>query len=281
MARSRNTLPQQIDVAHLISTGVLALLERLQPDQLLLADRSFYAFAPWHKAQASGAKLLWRVKSNLRLPVHKRLRDGSYTSEVFASGDRKRRQGQKVRVIEYTLAGVPGPAQTYRLITNLDPEEGTAQQLAALYHERWEIENTFGEFKTHLAGGYSSALRSKTPELVLQELWGLLLAHFAVRQLMAQAAWRQKQDPDRPSFVHAVRVLRRRLPQAAVVPPERLPVWRDALLTEIAAGTAVSSRGRINPRGVKRKMSHFNLRHRGARLHRKIAPVPVLIINSS
>jgi len=84
------------------------LLERLQPDQLLLADRGFYSLTLWRKASASGARLLWRVKSNLQLPVHELLADGSYTSEVFASTDRKRQHRLPVRVIEYALASVPG-----------------------------------------------------------------------------------------------------------------------------------------------------------------------------
>lgn len=92
---------------------------------------------------------------------------------------------------------------------------------------------------------------------MLQELRGLLLAHFAIRQLMAQAAWPRGLDPDALSFVHAVRVIKRKLPRAAAVPPERLASWRDALLAEIARARCVSSRGRFNPRGVRRKMSNF------------------------
>ena len=95
-------------------------------------------------------------------------------------------------------------------------------ELAALYHERWEIESVFDEFKTHLRAN-STVLRSKTPELVQQELWGLLLAHFAIRQLMVQAAWPHGLDPDRLSFTHAVRVIKRKMPQAAAAPP--LGVW--------------------------------------------------------
>ena len=91
-------------------------------------------------------------------------------------------------------------------------------ELAALYHERWEIESVFDEFKTHLRAN-STVLRSKTPELVQQELWGLLLAHFAIRQLMVQAAWPHGLDPDRLSFTPAVRVIKRKMPQAAAVPP--------------------------------------------------------------
>lgn len=105
------------------------------------------------------------------------------------------------------------------MVTNiLDPDQAPAQELAALYHERWEIESVFDEFKSHLRGS-STVLRSKTPELVQQELWGLLLAHFAVRQLIDQAAWNNGLDPDRLSFMHAVRVIKRKMPQAAAIPP--------------------------------------------------------------
>jgi len=148
------------------------------------------------------------------------LSDGSYLSTVFDSEDRRRNAGQVVRVIDYELRDSATPTEdSYRLVTNiLDPAQAPALELAALYHERWEIEGVFDEFKTHLRAN-STVLRSKTPELVLQELWGLLLAHFAIRQLMTQAAWPRSLDPDRLSFTHAVRVIKRKLPQAAAVPP--------------------------------------------------------------
>lgn len=163
---------------------------KLAPDMLVLADRNFYGFKLWRIACASGARLAWRVKSNLKLPVQQLLSDGSYLSTVFDSADRARQAGQTVRVIDYTLQGSATPVQdSYRLVSNiLDPEAAPALELAALYHERWEIESVFDEFKTHLRAN-STVLRSKTPELVQQELWGLLLAHFAIRQLMVQAAW--------------------------------------------------------------------------------------------
>ncbi len=125
-----------------------------------------------------------------------------------------------MRVIDYELRGSATPTEdSYRLVTNiLDPLQAPALELAALYHERWEIEGVFDEFKTHLRAN-STVLRSKTPELVQQELWGLLLAHFAIRQLMAQAAWARELDPDRLSLTHAVRVIKRKMPQAAAVPP--------------------------------------------------------------
>lgn len=127
-----------------------------------------------------------------------------------------------VRVIDYRLEGPATPGEdSYRLVTNLlDPQSAPALELelAALYHERWEIESVSDEFKTHLRAN-STVLRSKTPDLVKQELWGLLLAHFAIRQLMVQAAYPRAIDPGRLSFVHAVRVIQRKLPQAAAIPP--------------------------------------------------------------
>jgi hypothetical protein len=192
----------------------------LKPGMLVLADRNFYGFKLWRIACASGAMLAWRVKSNLKLPVDQVLPDGSYLSTVFDSEDRHRRAGQTVRVVDYALQNSATPTQdSYRLVTNiLDPDSAPALELAALYHERWEIEGVFDEFKTHLRAN-STVLRSKTPDLVLQELWGLLLAHFAIRQLMAHAAWPRGLDPDRLSFTHAVRVIKRKMPQAAAVPP--------------------------------------------------------------
>jgi hypothetical protein len=192
----------------------------LRKDMLMMADRGFYSFKLWVIACDSGAALLWRVSSTIKLPVQQALSDDSYLSTVFDSQDSARRHGRTVRVIEYTLHDSAVPAQdSYRLITNLlDPEQAPGQELAVLYHERWEIEGVFDEFKTHLRAS-STVLRSKTPDLVQQELWGLLLAHFAIRQLMAQAAWQRALDPDRLSFSHAVRVIKRKMPQAAAVPP--------------------------------------------------------------
>ena len=185
---------------------------------LVLADRNFYGFKLWGIACATGAKLAWRVRSTQKLPEQQMLPDGSYLGTVFDSDDRKRIQGQTVRVIDYPLHDSVTPVQdSYRLVTNiLDPEAAPALELA-LYHERWEIEGVFDEFKTHLRAN-STVLRSKTPELVQQELWGLLLAHFAIRQLMMQAAWPCGLYPDRLSFTHAVRVIKRKMPQAAAVP---------------------------------------------------------------
>ena len=124
-----------------------------------------------------------------------------------------------MRVIEYRLHGLNGTEELYRLITTItDPAAAPAHELAALYHERWEIETAIGELKTHLRGR-RAVLRSKTPALVRQEFFGFLLAHFAVRALMHDAAVKAGRDPDALSFLHAVRVIRRKIPLYSAIPP--------------------------------------------------------------
>ena len=198
----------------------------LQPDMLLLADRNFYGYSLWQIASSSKCKLLWRVKVNLKLAKEHVLSDGSYLSRIYSSKDRARKNdcrknGLQVRVVEYTLdTDTSASPEIYRLITNiLDPTQAPAEELAALYHERWESEGVFTEIKTRLCSGGHTQLRSKTPALVEQELWGLILAHFAIRQLIVQAGLLQNIDPDKLSFTYAVRTVKYRLPQAAAIPP--------------------------------------------------------------
>jgi hypothetical protein len=198
-----------------------AVLDALGPSMLCLADRYFFGFDLWSQARTRGAQLLWRVKKNLRLPCLQRLPDGSYLSMIYPSPrDRsQQRHGLPVRVIEYTLQGVADAEPIYRLLTSiLDPKQAPAQEVAALYHERWEIETALDELKTHLRGA-RIVLRSKTPQLVQQEFYGLLMAHFAIRGLMHEAALKADEDPDRLSFLHAVRVIRRKLPLFVALPP--------------------------------------------------------------
>lgn len=206
-------------------TGEITLakqvLSSLVPGMLCLADRNFFGFELWNQARATGADLLWRIKKNLRLPCEKRLPDGSYLSRVYASPKELRhgRNGVIVRVIEYRLEGIAGAEPIYRLLTTiLDHEAAPATELAALYHERWEIETALDELKTHLRGS-RIVLRSKTPDLVRQEFYGLMMAHFAIRGLMHEAALKADEDPDKLSFLHAVRVVRRKIASFASIPP--------------------------------------------------------------
>jgi Insertion element 4 transposase N-terminal/Transposase DDE domain len=193
----------------------------LQKGMLCLADRFFPSYRLWQAAAKTGADLLWRTRQNARLDVDQRLPDGSYLSRLYASTSdrRKQRNAITVRAIDYCLQDVPGAEPVYRLITTiLDPERAPAKELAALYHERWEIETALDELKTHLRGA-QIVLRSKAPELVAQEFYGLLMAHFAIRGLMHEAVLRADEDPDRLSFLHTVRVVQRRLPRLAALPP--------------------------------------------------------------
>ena len=206
-------------------TGEITLaketLLNLRSGMLCLADRSFFGFELWRQAQATGAELLWRVKKNVRLVPEARLADGSYLARIYPSDKDRRntRNGVLVRVIEYKLREIPDAEEVYRLATTiLDPEKAPAKELAALYHERWEIENALDELKTHLRGS-KIVLRSKTPELVRQEFYGLMMAHFAIRGLMHEAALKADVDPDELSFVHSVRVVRRKLPFFVSIPP--------------------------------------------------------------
>jgi hypothetical protein len=206
-------------------TGEITLakevLPRLRSGMLCLADRNFFGFELWQLARGTGADLLWRMKKNMRMSSEKRLPDGSYLSHVYPSERdwRHKTNGQPLRVIDYRLEGIEGSEPIYRLATTiLDAAKAPAGELAALYHERWEIETAFDELKTHLRGA-KIVLRSKTPDLVRQEFYGLLMAHFAVRGLMHEAALKADEDPDRLSFLHAVRVIRRKIASYSAIPP--------------------------------------------------------------
>jgi len=187
------------------------VIPHLEAGMLCLADRYFFGFELWQKARAKGADLLWRVRKNVKLPCLKRLPDGSYLSRIYPYRQKHRASsGVDVRVIEYVLEG-SGSKEVYRLITTiLDHEAAPAEELAALYPERWEIETALDELKTHLRGSRIQ-LRSKRPDLVRQEFYSLMMVHFAIRGLMHEAAIKGDVDPDKLSFIHAVRVVRRKL----------------------------------------------------------------------
>ncbi len=197
------------------------LVGELKPGMLCLADRLYPSFTLWQKAASSGAALLWRARGNANLPAEKVLDDGSYLSRIYPSqnAQRQKKGGIVVRVIDYELEGVADAEPLYRLITTLqDCRDAPAEELAGLYPQRWEMETVLDEFKTHMRGG-QVVLRSKTPALVEQEFYGMMLAHRAVRILMSEAAQYQHLDPDRLSFTHSLRVIRRKLATAPTLSP--------------------------------------------------------------
>lgn len=200
----------------------MKLLKGLKGDMLCLADRGFYGFEMWNRAVGTGAALLWRVQKQIPLPRLRKLYDGSYLSEVRPrSTERKRVRARRipVRLIEFDVFVRNRRREHYRLITNiLDPKQGTAMELARLYGKRWRIETIFDEIKDRVRGG-APVLRSKRPDLIKQDFYALLLAHFGVRSLMLEAAREAGVEPDDLSFAHALAVIIRRLPEMVSFSP--------------------------------------------------------------
>jgi hypothetical protein len=198
-------------------------IKSLKAGMLCLADRYYYSYELWKAASETGADLLWRTKCNLILKPHKFLPDGSYLSYLYPSQqDRKKKtNGILVRVIEYKFKWVRN-SERYRLITTiLEPEKAPAEELAVLYHDRWEIETALGECKTKLKGP-DIILRSRTPELVKQEFYGFMLTYYSLRTLMHDAALQAKEDPDNLSFKHTLQVIRRKIHLFRIFPPAAL-----------------------------------------------------------
>lgn len=192
------------------------------PEMLILADRNFYGYNLWSKGVSTGAKLVWRVRADLKLPVETMLQDGSFLSTVRDSRNKNTCTPLSIRVIEYKIldqVNKDESNQKYRLVTNIfEPNQAPADELAQLYHERWEIETLYSEIKVGLNNN-NSILRSKTPDLVYQEFWAMLISHFAIRHMMAQAAWANGRDPDDLSFKGTLNIIKRKTPQIAVSPP--------------------------------------------------------------
>jgi hypothetical protein len=214
------------------------LADSLEAGMLVMADRNFYGYPLWRKALATGADLLWRVQSGIKLPVVTTLPDGSYLSVVFRPKLRNYHrkdlidavrngitphpaQASVVRVVEYQIPDREGNGkhENIRIITNiLDPHDIPAIELAAAYHERWEYEGLVDEIKTHQRGP-ARVLRSQSPDMVTQEVWALLLTHYSIRALMCRAADEADVDPDHLSFIRSLRVIRRQVTDQADFSP--------------------------------------------------------------
>jgi hypothetical protein len=216
-------------------TCAAPLLSRLAGDWLLTADRGFYSFEAWGRARRTGADLLWRAPTGLRLPVVGVLPDGTCLSVLVNPRYRERsrdaviaaaKAGENldpedahlVRVVEYDVPDRDGKELITLLCSILDPATARPDQLASAYHERWEEETGNDQLKTHLRGP-GRVLRSRLPDLVCQEIWAYLLVHHAISALMSAAATAADIDPDRISFAKALRVFRRSATGTAAFPP--------------------------------------------------------------
>lgn len=211
------------------------LTRSIEPSMLVLADRGFFSYELWVSYRLTGAHLAWRVTKTMILPVLEALPDGSYRSEIVKPGTGKARIDAEriddlrlathipVRVIDYQI-DTDDPAdspETYRVITSvLDPADTDATELAIAYHQRWEIETTFRQIECQLLTP-GSTLRSKTPELIRQEIWGMLLTHYAIRAFMKDAADTIDIDPDRISTIRAINIIRRSVTDPAALSPLR------------------------------------------------------------
>ena len=204
------------------------LYPRLEEDWLVIADRNFYNWKDWCTAAGTGAALLWRMKENARLPVLEMLPDGSYRSVLIApritggkrdaliaaarrGGALEKDQARYVRVIEYDVPDREGDGKDELLVlvtTITDFRAATAQALAGAYHQRWEHETGNAQLKTCLRGP-GRVLRSGSPDLIEQEIWGYLLTHYALSALICAAATSAGIDPDRVKFKRTLRVIRR------------------------------------------------------------------------
>jgi hypothetical protein len=214
------------------------LYPRLRPDELLTADRNFYSFDAWSSAVRTGAALLWRAPTQLRLPLVEVLADGTFTSVVINPAIRGARRDRiieaarsgtdldpddahLVRVIEYDVPDRAGNGTGELIVllsTIVKPADARCDELAAAYHDRWEEETANDQLKTHLRGP-GRVLRSRLPELARQEIWAWLSVHYAVAVLVARAAEAADLDPDRISFTRTLRLVRRTATGTAAFPP--------------------------------------------------------------
>jgi hypothetical protein len=262
---TRMTLEALIKPQHAVDRpSAPYLLRNCCRGDLVLWDCGFYSYKLIRQALDQGTFALGPVASPIVLDCVRRLSDGSFLAKVYPDSKRRERDkhGVMVRVIEYTFddPARPGHGERHRLVTTLlDAEAYPAAELIVLYHERWEIEIANDEITTHLLAGRtaSTELRSKTPAGVVQEIYGVLLAHNAVRALMVEAAATIDVDPRTLSFMHAVRVIRETIPLMRSARTEQLPALYAAMLRHIAVGVLPPRDNRINPRVVKVKMSNF------------------------
>jgi hypothetical protein len=256
--------------------GGRRLLRSVGTGMLVMWDRGFHDFDMVQGVRSRGAHVLGRLPSHAKPTPVQPLADGSYLAYIYPSDYQRRKRGERclVRIITYTLTdpALPGYGQRHRLLTTLlDPDRYPALDLVCAYHERWEVELVIDEIKSHQRL-LDRPFRSLSPLGVLQEAYGLLIAHFVVRTFMHQAAGQAGLDPDRLSFTHALEVVRDAIREFQMTATDQLDQLFQRLLKDIAAVRLPIRRLRSNPRVVKRKMSNFRLK----RPHHLNWPQPTL-----
>ncbi|MDR1036677.1 MAG: transposase, partial [Deltaproteobacteria bacterium] len=250
---------------------------KLSKDMLCFAARSFYGYKLFCK-YAEKCELLWRVKKTLKLKREKLLPDGSFLSIIYDSMNRKNCVPITVRVIEFSIEKDDKKKETYRLITTLlDHELYPANELGRLYHERWEEESSLREIKDFLS--YNKKLiRCQRPDLVLQEIWGLLILHYIIRSTINKASLIIEEDPDILSFTSSLRIIKQFLPNFQSVGPINYDMEIQNIIYKISLTRADRSKGESNPRGVKQRLSKYPVRYRDQPLHIPIKLEMVILI---
>lgn len=239
----------------------IKLLRSVELGMLLTWDRGLYSFKMVKATLDRQCHMLGRIPKNVKFPRVHELPDGSYLSWINPDRKSKKKGATRiqVRVIEYMILE-QGEEVIYRLITDLmDYELFPSLLLADEYHWRWEVENTLSEFKTHL-NSRKTPIRSKKPKLVVQEIYGWLLAHWAIRSLIFRASSTIEQSPLQFSFTGTLRILRRAISQFQQALPSSLPYFFSWLISEIAEQIIPTRQGRTNPRVVKKPRSKFKAR---------------------
>lgn len=244
--------------------GGLRLLRSVTAGMLLMWDRGFHSFDMAWRTRQRQAHFVGRLPAHVQPKWVQTLPDGSYLAYIYPADYQRKKRGEHllVRVIEYSVdtSQYPGHEERHRLITSLlDPELYPALTLAREYHQRWEIEITIDELNTHQRLP-QLPLRSQKPVGVIQEAYGLLLAHYVVRAIMHAAALENALDPDRLSFTNAVTIIGAALAEFQMTTPEQLSRLYRRLLNDIAQHRLPERDYRVNPRVVKRKMSKFKLK---------------------
>ena len=244
--------------------GGFRMLRSVHRGMLLMWDRGFHDFDMLLAARKRQAHVLSRLPAHVKPLLLRPLPDGSSLAYLLPSEDARRRRGERllVRIISYTITdpALPGFGEEHRVITTLlNPRLAPAHEVACAYHERWEVELVIDEIDTHqrLVG---RTLRSLRPAGVIQEVYGVLIAHYAVRVLMHEAAVRADVDPDRLSFVHALEVVRDAVPEFQMVAEAQKQALYERMLVDMASKRLPARRPRWNARVVKRKMSNYKLK---------------------